>query len=174
MNRAVGYMLGRYTRVLCASLLVGSMLWGSAAMVQARRHRTTRPAVQPPSHKVESTLSGDTLLNLPLGAVQLSGYDKPRGSNVESLFILNTDSVHTLERVVLDITYSDMRGNQLHRRCQSLNICVPAGQRRQAVFRSWDRQNSMYYHLSPRPRQSRQATPYTVTITPVSVKGRKP
>lgn len=101
-----------------------------------------------------------------LGQVTYSGYDKTAGSNRESFFITNgTDRM--LAGVSLYIDYLSMDSVQMHRRFVHIPTSIPSGETRRVDIRSWDRQKTLYYHLSPRPRK--KATPYDVSFIPIAI-----
>ena len=93
----------------------------------------------------------DTIPSPAPETVRLSGYDKPLGSRVESLFVSNR-----LDRDIIaleiTLTYRDLQGRTLHEATRRIQ------------FPSWDTQNSFYYRHSRRPRTA-NVTPYDVTCT---------
>ena len=101
---------------------------------------------------------------LPL--IRFYGFDKTVSSNIESFFISNG-----LDREIsgLDIiiTYTDMKGRQLHKRSAHLDCNVPPGETKRHDIKSWDTQKSFYFHKSVRPK--RQATPFDVKLRLLSV-----
>lgn len=100
-----------------------------------------------------------------LSQIVFSGYDKTISSKIESFFITNkTDCL--LESVTIEIEYLTTDSLQLHKRYERIAYPIPAGETRKIDIRTWDKQNSFYYHLSIKPR--RQATPFMVKITPLS------
>ncbi|MCM1336796.1 MAG: hypothetical protein NC187_03895 [Candidatus Amulumruptor caecigallinarius] len=116
---------------------------------------TTKPATVIPSVTVDTIAAGDSTL-------RLSGYDKPLRSRRETLLVtsLVTD---TISGAIFTITYIDMQGRTLHERDVTVSGIVPPGATRMVDFPSWDRQQTFYYHLGPKPR-SGVATPYDVSI----------
>ncbi len=98
-------------------------------------------------------------------AVRIAGYDKNRESTRESLFLSNTGTT-AIRSITFVINYLDMEGRQLHKRRVTVPCLVPSGETRRLEFKSWDTQNSFYYHRSRVPKRT-QATPYDVTIQPV-------
>lgn len=134
----------------------------TAAAATPYRTRTTRPhlnAATQERHHGEATRPDTLAANV--GDVEISGYDKPLRSNRESAFFTN----HTSQRVkaiIITITYLDSRKRTLHTRRVRLTTDIPPGETRQAYWRSWDLQNTFYYHLSQRPR-SASAASYTIT-----------
>lgn len=103
----------------------------------------------------------DTIASPSPEAVRLSGYDKPLGSRVESLFISNR-----LDRDIIaleiTLTYRDLQGRTLHETTRLVRADIPAAATRRIQFPSWDTQNSFYYRHSRRPRTA-NVTPYDVT-----------
>lgn len=98
--------------------------------------------------------------------IRFYGFDKTVTGNKESFFISNG-----LEREVIGIeiviTYTDMKGRQLHKRKVRLDSNLPSGETRRYDISSWDIQKSFYYHRSVKPR--RQATPFDIKIELISV-----
>ena len=95
--------------------------------------------------------------------IRLSGYDKPLNSRTESLFVTNL-LTRDITAIELRMKYSDMNGRQLHEMTRLIRADIPAGSTRRIDFRSWDRQNSFYYHRSRKPR-SANVTPFKVGCT---------
>ncbi|MDE6097764.1 MAG: hypothetical protein K2G24_02640 [Muribaculaceae bacterium] len=92
-----------------------------------------------------------------------SGFEKTLRSSIESVFLTNhTDD--TVRKVCLDIEYLDTNGRQLHRRNEHFSVEIPPKSTRRLEFRSFDRQNVFYYHLSSRPRTRSNATPFKVRL----------
>lgn len=94
-------------------------------------------------------------------AIRFYGFDKTVSSGVESFFISN-GLEEALSGMEIVITYSDMKGRQLHRRAVSIDCAVPPGETMRTDIKSWDTQKSFYFHKSVKPR--RQATPFDVRI----------
>ena len=94
-------------------------------------------------------------------AVRFYGFDKTITSTQESFFISNGLD-NTIKNLELVITYTDMKGRQLHKRTVSLECEIPSGETKRADIKSWDTQKSFYYHKSLKPK--RQATPFDVRI----------
>lgn len=105
----------------------------------------------------------DTIPSPAPETVRLSGYDKPLGSRVESLFVSNR-----LDRDIIaleiTLTYRDLQGRTLHEATRRVRADIPAAATRRIQFPSWDTQNSFYYRHSRRPRTA-NVTPYDVTCT---------
>ncbi len=94
----------------------------------------------------------------------VSGYDKPLRSRRETFFVTN-NADGTIYGMAVTFNYTDVRGNQLHKRTQHINAEIPAGQTRQVAIPSWDKQFSFYYRRSAVPQRATNATPYDVAIT---------
>ena len=101
---------------------------------------------------------------LPL--IRFYGFDKTITSSIESFFISN-GLQDTLTGLEVEITYSDMKGRQLHKRSVHVDCDIPSGETKRIDIKSLDTQKSFYFHKSLRPK--RQATPYDVTLRPLSV-----
>ena len=99
-------------------------------------------------------------------SIRFYGFDKTAGSNTESFFISN-GLKKALCRLEIQITYTDMKGRQLHKRTVSIDTAIPSGETLRTDIKSWDIQKSFYYHKSARPK--RQATPFDVKIDLLSV-----
>lgn len=99
-------------------------------------------------------------------AIRFYGFDKTVTSNQESFFVSNgLDSLLTGMDVM--ITYTDMKGRQLHKRSVKLECDIPPHETKRIDVKSWDTQRSFYYHKSVKPK--RQATPFEVSIELLSV-----
>ncbi|MDE7409630.1 MAG: hypothetical protein K2N09_06370 [Muribaculaceae bacterium] len=99
-------------------------------------------------------------------AIRFYGFDKTAGSNAESFFIANSLN-EALNGLEIQITYTDMKGRQLHKRAVSIDTTIPSGETLRTDIRSWDTQKSFYYYKSARPK--RQSTPFDVKIDLLSV-----
>lgn len=106
-------------------------------------------------------------------ALKFSGYEKTLRSATESFFITNL-SGKDIDRIVVDIVYSDMKGRVLDRRTETIDISLPAAETRRADIRSRDRQHTFYYYRSPAPRHAAQATPYRVKISLLAAMTERP
>lgn len=100
------------------------------------------------------------------GELTFAGYDKPLLSRKETFLVTNhyTDTVRS---VTVRINYLDLSGRQLHSDCTTLECDIPPGQTRSVAKKSWDLQQTYYYHLGKKPRTA-GVTPFTVTITPIN------
>ncbi len=98
--------------------------------------------------------------------IHFYGFDKTVTSNLESFFISNGLD-KTVKAIEIEITYSDMKGRQLHKRTVSIDCSIPPGETMRNDIKSWDTQKSFYYHKSAKPK--RQATPFTAKITLLSI-----
>ena len=94
-------------------------------------------------------------------SIRFYGFDKTAASNMESFFISNGLD-RTVSELVVIITYSDMKGRQLHRQEVKIDCTIPPGETRRTDIKSWDTQKSFYYHKSAKPK--RQATPFDVRL----------
>lgn len=92
-------------------------------------------------------------------------YDKPAGSNFESLFITN-NSDRTLKRMSFYFTYRNNEGKMLHKRFLQIDCDIPPYETRRVEFKSWDTHRSFYYKGSVKPRK--KAEIYDVEIDPVA------
>lgn len=99
-------------------------------------------------------------------AIRFYGFDKTVNSSVESFFISN-ELKSALSGLEVRITYTDMKGRQLHKRTVRIDTPIPAGETMRTDIKSWDTQKSFYYHKSVRPK--RQATPFDVKVELLSV-----
>lgn len=111
--------------------------------------------------------SGETVLPDTVGLsdaaeVPLSGYDKPLQATRETLCATNNTS-RCIAGIVLEITYTDLSGRQIHRRRVTVSADIPPGETRLLAFRSWDVNHTFFYRLGPRPRKS-GVTPYDVSV----------
>ena len=104
----------------------------------------------------------DTLRDNTLQKVRLSGFDKPLKSKREMLFVTN-NTEYELKGVILECRYYDMSGRQLHQRTITSKCNIPAGATCQVGFKSWDTQESFYYHRSAKPRKA-SGTPFEVKV----------
>lgn len=99
-------------------------------------------------------------------AIRFYGFDKTVTGNMESFFISNGLD-KTISGIEIVITYTDLKGRQLHKRSVSLDCDLPSGETKRFDIKSWDTQKSFYFHKSVRPK--RQATPFDVRIELISV-----
>lgn len=127
--------------------------------------KTTRPLRRPVAAKAlddtVTALQYDTLLPT-REQVVVKGYDKPRRSTRETMFVTNATD-RRIHAVALTLDYTDMDGRQLHRRHLRHNIDIPPGETRQLNVRTWDVQNAFYYYRTAAGRGRSAATPYRVT-----------
>lgn len=129
--------------------------------------RTTRPNLRPepavaPTSEPTEDIPGFTVLTDSV-PVQLSGYEKPLHATRETFFATNTGDSSTVCRIWITATYYDVDWRMLHRRSESVDAHVPAGETRQISIPSWDRQKVFYYEHSAPVRAA--GTPYKITIT---------
>lgn len=104
----------------------------------------------------------DTLKNASATVVEISGYDKPLSSHLETFFATNKGDL-TIKAINITLNYFDRKNRQLHSVTKTIDCSIPPGETRQISTSSWDKQKSFYYYRSAKPR--RQATPYSVTHT---------
>ncbi|MDE6130499.1 MAG: hypothetical protein K2F74_02800 [Muribaculaceae bacterium] len=95
--------------------------------------------------------------------ISAAGFEKTLRSSIESLFLSN-HTADTVSRVFLHIEYLDTGGRQLHCRGEHIGIMLPPASTRRVELRSFDRQGTLYYHLSPPPRTKSTATPFMVKL----------
>ncbi|MDE5607554.1 MAG: hypothetical protein K2I64_01320 [Muribaculaceae bacterium] len=141
----------------------------SLLTAQARRQKTTikgSPIEASGRSASEQTVPCDTITSGLDYIIAMAGYDKPLTAARETLHLTNLSATDTITSVTLEITYLDRQNRQLHKRQVALNVMLPPGETTLAGFPTWDSQRSFYYILSVKPR--RQATPYSVAITPLS------
>lgn len=127
--------------------------------------RTEQSAAPSGHYPAVDTIKGDAAA----ASVTVTGYEKPLRAVREAFFISNTDSTRTLTQLTLEITYKTRTGDMLHVRTVTVTPKVPPLERRLVTVRSWDRQNVFYYALGDTPRTRSQATPYIVSIRPLSI-----
>lgn len=148
-------------------ILLASIAIVCAADNTLRRH--TRVDLAPDANA--DTITCDTVVAT-AGQITVSGYDKPLRSYGESFFVTNATR-QRLSAVILDIQYLDLQGRQLHNRRATVAADIPAGETRRVDISSWDKRQTFYYHLGPKPR-TRGVTPFAVRITPVAFVVRRP
>lgn len=149
-------------------LLIAIILLAPASVAaQSRRVKTkikvAKEAIVPGSITVtrDDTISGHLV-----SKVEISGYQKPAGSDKETFSVTNnTDK--TLVAIEMNLEYLTPEGEQIHKRKVKADCDVPPGETRVVDLRSWDRQRSWYYLHGQKPRK--QARPYTVLITPLTL-----
>lgn len=154
------------TRIASLTLCLTALFAVSAA---ATIDKTTRKGLKVDASAINHDVKtvADTLHGPITDSIYLAGYDKPLRSTRESLFVTNR-SDRDIDGLVIETEYRDMAGRQLHKRTVTISCDIPAGETRRVDFRSWDRQQSFYYRLSPKPKRS-QATPYDVTCRTIGV-----
>lgn len=145
-------------------VIFSACIIAAALTCEAKKRVTTRPRLE----RIPAITQADTLSDLTLDSISLSGYDKPLRSRSESLFITNTTG-RRLVSVSIDLRYYDLDGRQIHQATIERGIDLPAGATRQLTFTSWDRQMSFVFHASRRSPRSR-GIPYTVAATVTSAR----
>lgn len=118
--------------------------------------RETRHAM----HPAPLPISADTLCNPSSIVFTVSGYDKPLRTSRET-FLVTNDSQKDMKGLAISIIYTDLKGRQLHRRTDTIQADIPAGETRMLKISTWDTQHSFYYHRGQRPRTA-NVTPYDV------------
>ncbi|MCH5236581.1 MAG: hypothetical protein J1E95_02140 [Muribaculaceae bacterium] len=113
---------------------------------------------------LQDTESPDSLKHF-FSEISFAGYEKEISSSVESFLVIN-GSDKDLSAITVRIDYFDLQGRMIHSRDYTVRSVVPAGQTRKIDIPSWDRQRTYYYYLGNEPKKV--ATPYKVTITPVT------
>lgn len=133
---------------------------------EADAQRTTRRIRHTPADKHTSADSRrDSVAVDPRDSIfTVSGYEKTLRSRHETFFITNRGD-SAVRAIALTIDYLDMNGHRLDRRNITVDITLPPGETRRADITAWDRQQAMYYYLSPAPRRSTTATPYKVRVS---------
>lgn len=153
-------------RRLIAIFTVSILAASACAQKTTRRNLKPAPAAAVSTVAVpEDTLSGDSAKAL----ILVTGYEKPLRASKETVMVSNRDTSRTITECQLEIRYHDMRGRLLHSRDVSVFPDVPAGETRMVSFPTWDINRLFYYHVNTPRRTGAQATPYTVTITPVRI-----
>ncbi|MCM1519251.1 MAG: hypothetical protein NC098_00495 [Lachnoclostridium sp.] len=132
--------------------------------------KTTRANLRPkqaPELRVEALTSPYDTLPALGDEVRISGYDKPLNSRKEAFLVTNL-CADTIEGLLLELDYLDLKGRQLHQEKYSADCSIPPGETRQIIKPSWDVQNSFYYHLGKQPRIA-GVTPFKVRISPTGI-----
>lgn len=131
--------------------------------LHAAAQRTTRANLKREA-VADARPAGDTVFNCgDTLRVSVRGFEKSLRSRKESVFVVNNTGM-PIEKVGLEIEYTDAKGRQLHKRSVVAAQEIPAGETRMCVFPSWDKQQVWYYVLSDPPRTRMQATPFDVKI----------
>ncbi len=141
----------------------------TAFTLHARRQQTTVSGKLPaPAAQAEAPapLPADTVRSGLAGLLAFAGYDKPLTASRETMHVSNLSDSLTVTTVTVEITYLDRQNRQLHKRQVTINTQLTPGETTLVSFPTWDPQRSFYYILSAKPR--RQATPYSITLTPLS------
>lgn len=151
-------------------LLITTFITGAIAFpVTAKRQKTTIPGKLkeiPAAPSPDLPAGADTLTTGLDSLLSFAGYDKPLTSSRETIHVTNLSDSLTVNSVTIEITYLDRKQRQLHKRQVTLDLMLSPGETTLAAFPTWDSQHSFYYIRSVKPR--RQATPYTITVAPLS------
>lgn len=142
--------------VLAGLLTIASLHAGADNTLRGRR---LHPRVKMADNATLLTQT-DTLRLPDRAMIELTGYDKPLRSAYES-FLLTNLTAHQLRSLAVTLDYYDMEGRQLHQRCDTIPIAVPAGETRMIKLSTWDTQRSYYYHQGRKPATPR-VTPYSI------------
>lgn len=92
-------------------------------------------------------------------------YDKKASSDKETFFVDNGSATH-LESIEVEISYFNLSGKLIHRRCVELNDKFPANETRKVDIPSWDKQKSFHYVNSVPSMKG--SSPYTVKFKVLS------
>lgn len=142
--------------VLAGLLTIASLHAGADNTLRGRR---LHPRVKMADSATRQP-QADTLRLPDRAMIELTGYDKPLRSAYES-FLLTNLTAHQLRSLAVTLDYYDMEGHQLHQRCDTIPIAVPAGETRMIKLSTWDTQRSYYYHQGRKPATPR-VTPYSI------------
>lgn len=141
-------------------LLVLSLL---VLATQARK-LSYKPVYQP-APKTEKVADADSLATLGIDIDNdfvFTGYDKQQTAAKEIFFVTNNSALD-VKRLYLEIVYTDMNGNALHKRNEKVDLDLSSGSRMLITLPTWDTARHFRYHKSAAtPRRS--SIPYTVTI----------
>lgn len=153
-------MRNLFLKIVAVTILFSAV---TAQSESPRSVRTTRKSARVDVRRYAEKKGGeqntDTLVAFG-DIVRVSGYDKPlRSSHETALFINNGD--RRVERASVRFLYKDMKGRMLHSCKKCIDVWVEPGETGMMRWKSWDVQQSYYYHRSQRPRLS-SATPYDV------------
>lgn len=145
-------------------VLTFGFLWG-----QNTKRRNIKPVRTVPNTETTVPVSvSDTVTHQPLinDKVEVSEFKKVLASRVESVILTNKSVTDTVQGLILDINYLDLKGKQINRRQVSIDVMVPPGESRFASFASWDKQQLFYHIGTPPAKKTQRATPFKVKITP--------
>ncbi|MDE7025215.1 MAG: hypothetical protein K2O88_04960 [Paramuribaculum sp.] len=146
-------MSRRFIVILLMVLCFGVDLWS---------RRTTRRSLKAP----ETSIAVSGMIPVGVGMISVGKYDKPLRSRYETVFVTNhTDSTVTALRLRLQYI---SQGDTIHQTERILRCNLPARSTRRLTFSSWDKQFTLYYHLTDKPSRL-HGTPYDVCITPVEI-----
>ncbi len=144
--------------ILCFMLLLGGVATGRKTVTTRHKLRVDASALETADTVrlvvPEIIVPHDTL------TIVASGFDKPLGSLNETMFVTNRFAAD-VTAVYFTLDYFDRQGRQLHRVSRRIDVDLPAGETRQLIFPSWDRQKSFYYISGRQPRT--KATPFSIS-----------
>lgn len=136
------------------------------AFIATAKTNTLRGKVATSATITELRRTCDADTTLYADKIVLSGYDKTLSDANESFFVTNNTPFH-LSRLSLKFSYTYTEtAEMLHEEIYEVDCDIPAGETRQVLIRSFDRQHKFYYYASRKPR--RAATPYDITYSLLS------
>lgn len=151
--------MNSHARLLIPLLIL--LMAATAAVADNTMVRRLRPI--PRTEAVSPSLPRtDTIPAPSADSVPLSGYDKPLRATRETLCATNLTAL-PIVGLLVEITYTDLSGRQLHSRRVPLDTDIPPGETRLLSFPSWDTNHTFFYRRGPQPRTS-GVTPYDVTM----------
>lgn len=130
------------------------------AFLLSARTNTLRSTATPPEQLalLERITAADTLRME--HQIVISGYRKTVSDAKESFFVTNDTPFH-LSRLQIRFTYFyGDTSEMLHEETYDIECDIPAGETRQLLVSTFDRQHKMYYLHGKQPKNP--ATPYTV------------
>lgn len=143
-------------RILVVLTVIAVLVCGGDAWAR----RTTRSKLKTP--EVQSLPGAE--IPVRTGMITVQGYDKPLRSRYETMFVTNhTDSTVTAVRMRLQ--YISMDGDTIHEAVRVVKCQMPPKATRRITLSSWDKQLTLYYHLTAKPSRLK-GTPYKINIVP--------
>lgn len=144
--------------LLFVMLISVVILWGWQP--STRQSTIRKIPVSSVKHKQSLIPDHSDTIKCDEGDIVLRGFHKPLRSRRESVFATNNTTSAAIG-VILDITYTDVKGRILHHQRRTLVTDLPSGETRKLDFPSWDRQQVFYYTHSPEPPRA-DGTPFDV------------